>query len=151
MTKALKKGFTLVELIVVIAIIAILSTVSIVGYNVFVDNANRSKAEQELAQVESVLRASAISGLDAADAVDAELNVELKLVNNVLTLVFSSEVGDIAIEADQLATMNALLDLILAQVDLSNYALSIIPGLDVVYSYGDVLSLDSSIVVDFAA
>ena len=32
MIKKLKKGFTLVELIVVIAIIAILSTVAVIGY-----------------------------------------------------------------------------------------------------------------------
>ena len=57
MTKALKKGFTLVELIVVIAIIAILSTVSVVGYSAFMKNANQSKVDQELAQVENILMA----------------------------------------------------------------------------------------------
>ena len=57
MTKTLKKGFTLVELIVVIAIIAILSTVAVVGYSAFIKNANQSKVNQELAQAENVLRA----------------------------------------------------------------------------------------------
>lgn len=58
-----KKGFTLVELIVVIAIIAILSTVSVVGYSAFMTNANQSKVDQELAQVENILMAEAIEGI----------------------------------------------------------------------------------------
>ena len=37
-----KKGFTLVELLVVIAIVAILAVVSVVGYTVFIDKANKS-------------------------------------------------------------------------------------------------------------
>lgn len=61
MTKTLKKGFTLVELIVVIAIIAILATVSVVGYSAFMKNANQSKVDQELAQAENVLRAEAVA------------------------------------------------------------------------------------------
>ncbi|HHX67284.1 MAG TPA: prepilin-type N-terminal cleavage/methylation domain-containing protein, partial [Gallicola sp.] len=63
MTKTLKKGFTLVELIVVIAIIAILATVSVVGYSAFIKNANQSKVNQELAQVENLLMAEAIEGI----------------------------------------------------------------------------------------
>jgi prepilin-type N-terminal cleavage/methylation domain-containing protein len=55
--RSANKGFTLVELIVVIAIIAILASVSIVGYNQFIDNARDSRAETELSvitrQVES--------------------------------------------------------------------------------------------------
>ena len=46
MIKKLKKGFTLVELIVVIAIIAILSTVAVVGYTRVVDKANVSNDTQ---------------------------------------------------------------------------------------------------------
>ena len=46
-----KKGFTLVELLVVIAILAILATVSIVGYTSFINNANNSVAQQELTQI----------------------------------------------------------------------------------------------------
>ena len=45
------KGFTLVELLVVIAILAILATVSVVGYTTYIENANQSKAVQELTQV----------------------------------------------------------------------------------------------------
>lgn len=46
MIKKLKKGFTLVELIVVIAIIAILSTVAVIGYTRVVDKANVSNDTQ---------------------------------------------------------------------------------------------------------
>ena len=46
MLKKLKKGFTLVELIVVIAIIAILSTVAVIGYTRVVDKANVSNDTQ---------------------------------------------------------------------------------------------------------
>jgi len=42
MVKRIKKGFTLVELLVVIAILAILGTVSIVGYTSFTKKANYS-------------------------------------------------------------------------------------------------------------
>ncbi len=49
--KSTKKGFTLVELLVVIAILAILATVSVVGYTAFVQRANRSVDEQVVAQL----------------------------------------------------------------------------------------------------
>ncbi|MBR3845768.1 MAG: prepilin-type N-terminal cleavage/methylation domain-containing protein [Clostridia bacterium] len=46
-----KKGFTLVELLVVIAILAVLATVSVVGYTSFINRANESTAQQELVQL----------------------------------------------------------------------------------------------------
>ena len=46
-----RKGFTLVELLVVIAILAILATVSVVGYTTYINNANKSVATQELNQI----------------------------------------------------------------------------------------------------
>ena len=52
-----KKGFTLVELLVVIAILAILATVSVVGYTSFIDRANNSNAETELHQIQSYINA----------------------------------------------------------------------------------------------
>lgn len=45
--KHTKKGFTLVELLVVIAILAILATVSVVGYTAYIGRANESVAMQE--------------------------------------------------------------------------------------------------------
>ena len=46
-----KKGFTLVELLVVIAIIAILATVSVVGYTAFIDKANESNDRSLVTQL----------------------------------------------------------------------------------------------------
>ena len=50
-----KKGFTLVELLVVIAILAILATVSVVGYTSFIDRANESNAQTEADQIKSFI------------------------------------------------------------------------------------------------
>ena len=61
-TKKLRKGFTLVELIVVIAIIAILAAVSVAGYYGFIASANQSAADQEAAQIKNVLISSAFNG-----------------------------------------------------------------------------------------
>lgn len=55
MKKHNKKAFTLVELLVVIAIIAILAVVSIVGYTAFTKKAKESVAQQELAQVVTLI------------------------------------------------------------------------------------------------
>ncbi len=52
-----KKGFTLVELLVVIAILAILATVSVVGYTSFIDSTNRAVDEQTVAQLNHFLTA----------------------------------------------------------------------------------------------
>lgn len=57
-----KKGFTLVELLVVIAILAILASVSVVGYLGFTQKAKNSNAATELAQVREVLRAELLDG-----------------------------------------------------------------------------------------
>ncbi len=46
-TKQSKKGFTLVELVIVIAVIAILAAVLIPTFTTVIDNANKSAAEQE--------------------------------------------------------------------------------------------------------
>ena len=50
-----KKGFTLVELLVVIAILAILATVSTVGYTAFVKSARNSNAATELEQIARII------------------------------------------------------------------------------------------------
>ena len=47
MKKTNKKGFTLVELVIVIAVIAILAAVLIPTFATIIDKANRSKAMQE--------------------------------------------------------------------------------------------------------
>ena len=78
-----KKGFTLVELLVVIAILAILATVSVVGYTSFIDRANDSVAQQELTQIRDyALGVDMTSGnkngkIDAEDAKQAVLDSKL--------------------------------------------------------------------------
>ncbi len=75
-----KKGFTLVELLVVIAIIAILATVSVVGYTAFIAKANQSNAETEAKQVEQAIAAELMAGNDfvigTVDAEDADTETE---------------------------------------------------------------------------
>jgi len=107
MTKTLKKGFTLVELIVVIAIIAILATVSVVGYSAFIKNANQSKVNQELAQAENVLRAEAVETVTVSLPVkveDIEDEGDTKLVTRV-TLVMSLEGSKIKFTFSRSATL----------------------------------------------
>lgn len=97
MTKTLKKGFTLVELIVVIAIIAILASVSVVGYSAFIKNANQSKVDQELAQVENILMAEAIEGIVISkDVSEGEGTPVIETISMTLegtTLVFKVRTG----------------------------------------------------------
>ncbi|MGM9632344.1 MAG: type IV pilin protein [Eubacteriales bacterium] len=57
-----KKGFTLVELLVVIAILAILATVSVVGYTSFITRAEQSNAETEAHQIETTIESYLIAG-----------------------------------------------------------------------------------------
>ena len=57
MKKNTKKGFTLVELLVVIAILAILASVAVVGYTAFVDQANNNAALQELTMLRNYMLA----------------------------------------------------------------------------------------------
>ena len=53
MRKNNKKGFTLVELLVVIAILAILASVAVVGYTAFIEKAEQSNAETEAHQIQT--------------------------------------------------------------------------------------------------
>ena len=64
MKKKIKKGFTLVELLVVMAILAILSTLSVVGYLGFTEKAKQSKLETEMVQVREVVRGMLLDGSD---------------------------------------------------------------------------------------
>ena len=57
-----RKGFTLVELLVVIAILAILASVSVVGYVSFTNKAKESNALQEMTQVKTTLLAALADG-----------------------------------------------------------------------------------------
>ena len=58
----LRKGFTLIELVVVIAVIAILSAVSVVSYVAITNKAKQSSDEQAVRQMNTALKASGILG-----------------------------------------------------------------------------------------
>ena len=58
--KKLKKGFTLVELVVVIAVIAVLAAVSVGAYFGVTETANRSAAFQHVKQMNDMLTMSKI-------------------------------------------------------------------------------------------
>ena len=59
-----RKGFTLVELLVVIAILAVLASVSVVGYLGFTTKAKNSNALTELTQAKEVIRAELIDNAE---------------------------------------------------------------------------------------
>ena len=67
-----KKGFTLVELLVVIAIIAILATVSVVGYTAFISKANQSNAMTELSQIKDAVNAAVLDGEESVKVTPEE-------------------------------------------------------------------------------
>ena len=61
MLKKVRKGFTLIELVVVIAVIAILSAVSVVAYVGITNNAKKSGAQQKATQVLTTIRAGVLA------------------------------------------------------------------------------------------
>ena len=60
--KKAKRGFTLVELVVVIAVIAILAAVSVGAYFGVTESANNSRLEQETKQIHTALKTVALAG-----------------------------------------------------------------------------------------
>ena len=107
MKKNAKKGFTLVELLVVIAILAILATVSVVGYSAFIASANKSNAETEAHQVEGIINASLMAGeayeIATGYTIEKNANGVLVLVNantEVTTGITFSRASTPALNAD---------------------------------------------------
>ena len=62
LVKKAKRGFTLVELVVVIAVIAILAAVSVGAYFGVTESANKSKLEQESKQFHTAIQTVALRG-----------------------------------------------------------------------------------------
>ena len=71
--KQTKKGFTLVELLVVIAILAILATVSVVGYTSFITKANISNDTVIARELTTLIQATDIT--DPVEDFDDVINV----------------------------------------------------------------------------
>ena len=94
--KKLKKGFTLVELVVVIAVIAILAAVSVGAYFGVTESANNSRLEQEAKQVYTAIQTVSLApnehsslskdGLVITDDLKFELALEETLGKNVTLL-----------------------------------------------------------------
>lgn len=70
MKKTLKKGFTLVELVIVIAVIAILSAVLIPTFGNVISNAKKSSAQSEASNAVSQYITNAASNGQSADLAD---------------------------------------------------------------------------------
>lgn len=79
MIKKIKKGFTLVELVVVIAIIAILSGVSVAVYVGVTNNAKKSVLTSEASSFGNVIR-TAVAG--AAEGIEVEGGYTVKMAND---------------------------------------------------------------------
>ena len=117
-----KKGFTLVELLVVIAILAILATVSTVGYTAFVERARESVASTELAQITKVISTDLMDDgeivINVADGANAGKYV---ITNNGTTLTYTKngaapaadglEIGEVLNLHEDIAALGGELEL----------------------------------------
>ncbi len=88
-----RKGFTLVELLVVIAILAILATVSVVGYTSFINGAEEQAAITEAEQIDTTVTAALV------------LNSKVSINNGTTTIYLEREGNSYKVvtpaEADQ--------------------------------------------------
>ena len=87
MMKMNKKGFTIVELVIVIAVIAILAAVMIPTFSGIVDKANKSALEQKIAAAYKEAMAD-----DLAD--DGKYAIDTPHVGDVYTITFKTNDGD---------------------------------------------------------
>ena len=107
-----RKGFTLVELLVVIAILAILATVSVVGYTTYINNANESKAIQELTQIRDYAMAYDLTHTGegakdgAVNATEAQAAITASGVTGVAFQSGSTTVVEYTINGKVVATWN---------------------------------------------
>lgn len=102
--KRIKKGFTLVELVVVIAVIAILAAVSVGAYFGVTESANASRLEQEAKQVYTAIQTVSLAPNDHSSLTSNGLvitNEELfedKLEENLGKDVNLAEVEDVVVD-----------------------------------------------------
>ena len=108
MKKNNKKGFTLVELLVVIAILSILATVTVVGYLGFTQRAKESNATTELTQVRDVITAYTLED-GQYEYSDGSNNYVLSIADDKLAITKDEDI--ISTSADIKAAINAIPDL----------------------------------------
>ena len=106
MKKQNKKGFTLVELLVVIAILAILATVSVVGYSQFTEKAKKSNDETELHQYSTLIQAQLMDGEEVVKIGSDEYTIKYDTTNGV---TFKKGTTDVSDAAEITKVVNALL------------------------------------------
>jgi prepilin-type N-terminal cleavage/methylation domain-containing protein len=81
-----RKGFTLVELLVVIAILAILAATAVVGYTSFIKKANQSNALSELNQIRNVVITSVIVDGEEAVAISGDESIVFEYDGETLSV-----------------------------------------------------------------
>lgn len=99
MKKKLKKGFTLVELVIVIAVIAILSAVLIPTFGNVISNANDSAAMSEVSNAISQYTANQAANKQSSDLTDGYIilfNDEQKLAGNNVNVYESYKAANIS-------------------------------------------------------
>lgn len=102
MKKQNKKGFTLVELLVVIAILAILATVSVVGYSQFTEKAKKSNDETELHQIALIVEAQLIDGEEKVEVTTGHVITFKYDTTNGVTVTCSNESHKTELGTDEL-------------------------------------------------
>ena len=108
MIKKVKKGFTLIELVVVIAVIAILSAVSVVAYVGITNNAKKSSANQKGAQIVTTIRAGALAnekGYSGKLDVDANKDYLVKIEGKLLSISLDGSALDSTADKTQIISV----------------------------------------------
>ena len=104
MKKMNKKGFTIVELVIVIAVIAILAAVLIPTFTSLINDANESAAMQEATQVHNNLLIKYDADLDFnSDKTAPDLYITILDDDGDIEYVYSVTDGKLALEEDMTA------------------------------------------------
>ena len=109
-----KKGFTIVELVIVIAVIAILAGVMIPTFGGVIDSANKSAAQQEAVNVYKGMAGRVESAMMGTEFTDATFYIE---VDDYLFIVEGGVVKD----APEGTTVESISETYESTVDFGSY------------------------------